>query len=353
MNSNIVIIYCRLSRTPDGVRGIMSLDSQEHAINIYISEKRWRVYSVLKTVGSAYSGKQEDLLYTLRNSKGKILTVFEPNRLTRNLENFKKIWDICFKNKHKIAIVNINKVYDCSSGYGADYYDLSGLIAVAEKESRDMGARISRTMQMKKDLELPYGQMRDNLGNPVLNPDEENIISLVKMLGTVGSSITTIRELIFRYGKTEGKDRFEVIEFKDRRGNEEWTVTGDILPYPMSPSGIKETLDYYEIKHRNRKWNNKDIIHILITKKPEPYQVPVDDLSRNMGEMDIESQEFVRVYPERKESDNKGVEESKEKQEWFSVWYDPKFGLPPGINLPQGMELPIVPTQIYIPKYSL
>ena len=36
--------------------------------------------------------------------------------------------------------------------------------------------------------------------------DEENIMYLVQMLGTTGSSITTIREILYKYGKTEGKD---------------------------------------------------------------------------------------------------------------------------------------------------
>ena len=257
MNSNTVIIYCRLSRTPNGDRGIISLDSQEYAINIYISKNGWKVYSVLKNIGSAYRGEQNEIKQMLRSCKGKTLTVYEANRLSRNLENFDKIWKICQRNKHNIAIANIERVFE--PGNHTDYLDLKELIRIAEKESRDMGERISRTFQMKKAQEIPYGKTKDNFGNIIDYKTEQDIINLIKLLNTTGSSIKVITDTIYSCGKTEGKERFELVEYEYKRGCNEFDVEGQLLPFPMSPTGIKETLDYYEIKHRNRKWTTADI----------------------------------------------------------------------------------------------
>lgn len=389
LNKNTVIIYCRLSRTPDGVRGVMSLDSQEHAINIYISEKGWRVYSILKTVGSAYTGKQEDLINTLKICKGKNLVVFEANRLSRNVENFEKIYDICTKNKHKITIVNLGRTFDCDGNkYGLDYVTLLNLIIAAQKESEDMGARISRTLQMKKAQQAPWGKTKDAFGSFVNDIREQNISLLVKLLATEGTSVRKITELVNSLGNTVGKDRFEIIEFDIYNRNDITDVTGRRLPSAMSSGNILETLHYYEIKHRNRKFNRDDVSEIIVTytlptgsvvppvspprvpvpgfgvvqvprsfgvaqvprlselkgKIPETPKMSVEDkLVYSFGGMDVDDeldQDFIKIPREETKS-----------QEWICVWYDPKFGLPPNVRVPVGFQLPKEACQVYIPKF--
>ena len=108
-------------------------------------------------------------------------------------------------------------------------------------------------------MEIPYGKTKDNFGNIIDYKTEQDIINLIKLLNTTGSSIKVITDTIYSCGKTEGKERFELVEYEYKRGCNEFDVEGQLLPFPMSPTGIKETLDYYEIKHRNRKWTTADI----------------------------------------------------------------------------------------------
>jgi hypothetical protein len=35
---------------------------------------------------------------------------------------------------------------------------------------------------------------------------------------------------------------------------------------------------------------------------------------------------------------------------WVCIWFDPKIGLPEGITLPEGMDIPKVPCNLYIPS---
>jgi hypothetical protein len=64
---SVAIIYCRISRIPDGRNGVLSLDSQEAYIKNLIGNMG--VYSVLKNVGSAYNNNQDDLMYLLNSCK--------------------------------------------------------------------------------------------------------------------------------------------------------------------------------------------------------------------------------------------------------------------------------------------
>ena len=48
--------------------------------------------------------------------------------------------------------------------------------------------------------------------------------------------------------------------------------------------------------------------------------------------------EVLNAYTEEKES------------KWIHIWYNPLFGLPPGIVLPEGMRLPNYSRELYIPR---
>jgi DNA invertase Pin-like site-specific DNA recombinase len=301
------------------VRGVLSLDSQEHAINIYINEKNWKVYSILKNVGSAYHGDQKQLIDMLKSCKGKNLVVYEANRLSRNLGNFQKIYEICVKNKHKITIVNIGRTFECISKFDKDFSDLYELIRVAEKESRDMGERIRRTYLMKKEKEAPWGKTINNLGIFVNDVREQKSSLLIKLLSTKNSSFPEIVELINELGKMEGKEPFELIEY-DTSGTVN-DVKCRILPAAMSQRNILDTLNYYEIKHRNRKFNRDDIVGITTSTPTTSTPIPTSSES---------------ILPRE--------------QEWICIWYDPKIGLPRGVKTPSGFKLPSKACQLYIPK---
>ena len=331
MKKNIVVIYCRKSRISDPSRGIMSMDSQKHAMEEYINKNEiGGIYSVLQSVGSAYSQPQTDLLQLLRGCKKKILCVFEPNRLSRNLHNLKKIKDICVKNKHKIVIVTLNKMFDLSKI--CDYEMLYKLIDVARKESADMGARISRTYRYKKSREAPWGKMRNELDEIVDNPAEIKVSRLIKLLGTARSSISEISILI---GALGNGTPFELEEY-GREGNN--VLNSDLLPYPMSMANIADTLRIWGIRKRKARWTTSDISAVLDSNSFIASPAPsVDDLC----------EDFEMVLNPRERVEEVAVSVP---QEWISIWYTPDFVLPPNVRLPEGMSLPSNACMLYIPK---
>lgn len=253
-----VIIFARLSRAPDTSRGVLSLQSQRYAIENFMKEKCLSMFCAYESIGSAYKTGQDDLKKLLRGCKGKKLIVYESNRLSRNIDNFNSIWNICKRNKHTITIANIDRNF--SPEVFGDYDSLLELIKVAEKESRDMGARISRTAQYKKSIETVWGMTRNEFGDIVENPREQNINKLILLLGTRGSNVHEITRLIEEVGNMEGKDPFELVDC-DEDGIEK--TVGRLLPYAMDIHNIVETLKIYEIKKRRAQWHLKDVKNVL------------------------------------------------------------------------------------------
>ena len=100
MSKQKAIVYCRVSRM--GIETSNSLDSQEFALKKFLDDRKIGVYTVLKNIGSAFNKPQTDLKNILKSCKNKLLVVFEPARLSRNLKNFKEIYKICEKNNHDI-----------------------------------------------------------------------------------------------------------------------------------------------------------------------------------------------------------------------------------------------------------
>jgi DNA invertase Pin-like site-specific DNA recombinase len=262
MNKGTVIVFARLSRTPDRSRGILSLLSQRYAIENYMSRKGLSIFCAYESIGSAYRTDQDDLKKLLRSCRGKTLIVYEANRLSRNLENFAAIWAICVRNKHAITVANIERTF--SPEVAGDYEALYELIKIAEKESRDIGERVSRTAKYKKSMETEWGMMRNELGDIVENPHEQKISKLIKLLGTRGSSIAEITQLVGEVGKLEGKDPFEIMDC-DVDGTEK--PVGRLLPFEMSVDDIAETFKIYEIRKRRAKWSAKDILKELRERK--------------------------------------------------------------------------------------
>lgn len=305
----VAIVFCRLSRPPSKTHGVMSLASQQFSINHFREKYEMGTHAVLQSVGSAFSKPQTDILNLMKSSKNKVVIVYEPNRLSRSVENFKKMWDICRKNKHKIAVATLDRFFD--PAFDSDYEELLKLIVQAENESRDLGRRVSRTMQYKKSREPSWGFMRDERDEIVPCPFEQKVNNLIQLLGTAGSSIAEIRFLVEELGETEGVEPFEIVEYEKDQTSD---ITGR-LPYGMDVYNIRDTLKIYGIKRRKRSnWEVKEIVDIL------------------KGTVSHVEREVPR-------------------EEWICVYYDPAVGLPPHIRIPPGMVLPTRACEIYIPKY--
>lgn len=332
------IIFCRIS-CYNNTNTNMSLDSQEYAIKNSIKMK---IYSTIKTVGSAYKGcePQKHLSSLLNKTRSKIICVYEPSRLSRNIEVFRNLWSICKHGNHKIYIVTLNKVFD--PNFLEDFVELLEHIGVAQKESEELGNRISRSYEYKKSRETVWGKTRDENNLIVDEPTEQKISKLICLLGTSGSAVSDISRLIEEVGVTEHKEKFSLVEYS-RSSCEEIDVTH--LPYAMSPKNIIDTLKYYEIKHRGRlTWNNRDIFNIFKnknnnTKNVNGYNTTIDDLVND----------FKNISKEEKKEIEKTIN-NKNNKEWIYIWYDPSIGLPPNITLPKGMYLPNFPCELYIPK---
>ena len=335
--NNIAIIYCRLSRVPDAERGVMSLDSQEFSIKRFLETRNLGVFSIFKNTGSAFKTPQTELKSFLKTCKNKMLVVYEPNRLSRNILNFAEIAKICIKNKHKIAIVNINNIFDLNDR--VDYNNLKNMIEIAQRESEEMGRRISRTYQYKKSREPVWGQMRDDRDRIVDNPREQKINLLIRLLGSKGSNINEIRNLVHELGVTANKEPFEIV-YHTRGATEE---IGDKLPEAMSIKNIIDTLKIYEIKRRRRlNWTFDEITTILRTNQiRRQVDVNVDDLCADFNTVINSNPIPVQRVP---------VPTQNIVPEWIKIWYVPSIGLPPGLRIPEGMTLPTTECEIWIPK---
>jgi DNA invertase Pin-like site-specific DNA recombinase len=302
----------------------MSLDSQEEYNINFMKQNNLKLFKSFKDIGSAFSKPQKDLKFILQSCKNKTIIVFDASRLSRNINNFSEIYKICKKNNHNIAISSMNMIFHIK--ITSNYEILYKLIEKSHQESIDLGKRISRSIQFKKQQELPFGQTRDNLGYIINNNHEIKILRLIYLLNTKKSSLTEIKRLLNTVGNTNKKEPFEIVEYDRFSSN---TINSSYLPYPMSNKNIRDTLKYYEVRKRNKllNWTFSDIEKF--------YNIYVNDFLYKKD--DIEIDELC-----------KDINENNLK--WFCIWYDPVIGLPPNIKLPEGMELPTVPSMLYIPQ---
>ena len=304
------ILYSRISKlsTGYGSNNHLSLESQDHENRKFILDNNLKIFKSLKEVGSSYLKKQYDLINILKNCKNKTLVVYEVSRLSRNVRNFKEIYDICSKQKHDIAIVNMNKKFkhDISDNFEI----LLKLVEKSENESREIGQRISRTLRYKKSMEVPWGS----------NENEKNIKKLIWLLGNKNSSIERIKKLIEKVGNNEGVEEFAIVECSSECVENDREIK-DFLPYQMTTREIISVLNEYEIKKRNARFKSSDIYEILNNND----NLELDDLQIN----------------------NNSLENS---DLWICLYYDPNIGLPPGVVLPKDFILPDRPMMLYFPR---
>ena len=226
--------------------------------------------------------------------------------------------------------------------FEADLNELRPFIVEAERESYEIGCRISRTAQYKKSREPAWGMMRNERDEIVNNPHEQKINHLIRLLGTTASSVAEIATLIYHLGVTDGKDPFTLVEYDEYN-----TVDLNVhhMPYGMYCGNIADTLKYYEIRHRKRlNWTNHEIVDIIRNnnenKENRENSAFVDSLIDDfemLGESECKEEERVKNIHDIRTN-------------WIYIWYDPAIGLPPNVLLPFGMNLPNHPCELYIPK---
>jgi DNA invertase Pin-like site-specific DNA recombinase len=333
----IAIVYCRLSRMRDS--SVMSLDSQEFAIKTWLEGRNIGIFKTLKEIGSAFvrfksksSFTHSDLKNVLNSCKGKTLVVYEPNRLSRNTANYKEIYDICVKNKHNIAIVTIDTVFDYR--VTSNYQILYDLIAVAQEESASMGRRISRTAAYKKSRQTEWGKIRNDRDEIVDNPEELKISRLIKLLSVHGSSVHEIKALIQECRTNMEAEPFELVEFGSDEPDRDIV---DNLPTGMYPKQIVETFKIYGIRKRKARWTTLDVMHVARNIPIVKNTFTVDNLTTSMGVSRLTTP----------------IVSALSRVEWINVWYNPSIGLPPNIILPDGFILPTVPMLICLPQNSI
>ena len=332
----IAIVYCRLSRMRDS--SVMSLDSQEFAIKNWLEGKNMSVFKTLKEIGSAFvrfkskpTSTHSDLKNVLNSCKGKTLVVYEPNRLSRNTANYKEIYDICVKNKHNIAIVTIDTVFDYR--VTSNYQVLYDLIAAAQEESASMGRRIARTAAYKKSRQTEWGKIRNDRDEIVDNPSELKISRLITLLSTPGSSVHEIKTLIQETRTNMEAEPFELVEFGNDDPDRDIVY---VLPMGMSPKNIAETFKIYGIRKRKSRWTSVDVMNITRNIPIVNNTFTVDNLTTSMEVSRLVTPVAPVPAPVR--------------VEWINVWFNPSIGLPPNVIIPDGFVLPTVPMMIQLPQ---
>jgi len=332
----IAIVYCRLSRMRDS--SVMSLDSQEFAIKNWLEGRNMSIFKTLKEIGSAFvrfkskpTSTHSDLKNVLNSCKGKTLVVYEPNRLSRNTANYKEIYDICVKNRHNIAIVTVDTVFDYR--VTSNYQVLFDLIAAAQEESASMGRRIARTAAYKKSRQTEWGKIRNDRDEIIDNPTELKISRLITLLSTPGSSVQEIKTLIQETRTNMEAEPFELVEFGSSEPDRDVQY---VLPMGMSAKNIAETFKIYGIRKRKSRWSAVDVMNIMRNIPIVNNTFTVDNLTTSMGVSRLVTPVAPVPAPVR--------------VEWINVWFNPSIGLPPNVIIPDGFVLPTVPMMIQLPQ---
>jgi DNA invertase Pin-like site-specific DNA recombinase len=255
------IVYCRLSRV--GNSGVVSLSSQEFAIERYLETQGLGVFKTFKDIGSAFKrfkkGDKIDLKRVLSSFYGKDLVVYEANRLSRNVHNFKEIYDLCTKHRHNIRIVVGNMFFDCRTR--DNYRTLYDLIIVAQTESENQGRRVSRTRALQRSQQPDWGLMRNDRNELIENVLETRTSRLINLLHTAGSSIEEIQTLMEQVRQNHDVEPLEFVEIE--REENDMEVNDDITPSGMTIAEIVRTFQIYGVRKRRAAWTATDVGNLL------------------------------------------------------------------------------------------
>jgi hypothetical protein len=135
---------------------------------------------------------------------------------------------------------------------------------------------------------------------------------------------------------------FEIVQFNKSKTEYE-SLKDDLLPSSMSLQNIAETFNLYGVNKRKvgSKWKRDDVNSLIASNKK---QYMDDNLCNNLSTINITNNKTLES------SNTRPLPPVSSSIAWISVYYDPKIGLPSNIKLPEGMELPNIPTLLYIPK---
>ncbi len=252
---------------------ILSLDSQEGVAAAFLAKHNLVLDRVLKLIGSAYNKPQNELFSMLNSAKKRVIVFANASRLSRSEANFEKIWAVCKKQGHVVALADTDTYYYPDNHVCHSL--LLTLVQAAEAESRQIGINIRRSIAHKRKFETVYGTRHTPDGTDVIpDPKELSVVSLIYRLSEAGSDIKSIASTIRDLSPLNAVEfePFEVIETDSKPVYDKRTerylkspekVITDKLPYGYEPSAIVDTLRAYRIRRRGRLWTLHDIEELL------------------------------------------------------------------------------------------
>lgn len=246
------IIYTRIS-TPGQINGT-SLDSQMQLCVDYCNNNGYNIIDKIKEVSTATNINKQKLLLKITSTENINLIILEPSRLSRNVVDFVKLWDICKKNNIIIHFVQDNLI----SNSIIDMKQIVSKVFDSQNESIIIGSRIKRSIAYRKRNKLYYPSIskygyKYNKELHKIEPDynEQQIIQLIKSL-YFGDTFKNIEKSIFSICNKKhslcfmNDDKVKKLYY----GN-------------MTYSSISRFLNGIQLYKRNKKWYPTNISSII------------------------------------------------------------------------------------------
>ena len=254
LNTN-TIIYTRISSK--GQLLGTSINSQQMLCNEYCKDMKFNVLNCISEVSSAKELKKQKLLNNIIDNNSNInLVIYEPTRLTRNLNDYNNLILLCNKKNIVVHFVQNNLI----SSNMNDLQTISNSISNGELEIKILSERIKRGIQYRKSQNIftssiaKYGfnyirkinpKNGKNIKELVKNEKEQLIILLIKQLYW-GESIKTIQNNMFKITGI----KHEIYNIFDEDENIKHIKYGN-----MSMSAIADFLNENKISRKNKLWN--------------------------------------------------------------------------------------------------
>ena len=263
LNTN-TIIYTRISSK--GQLLGTSINSQQMLCNEYCKDMKFNVLNCISEVSSAKELKKQKLLNNIIDNNSNInLVIYEPTRLTRNLNDYNNLMILC-KNKNIVIHFVQNNLISSNMN---DIQTISNSISNGELEIKILSERVKRSIQYMKSQNIfkssiaKYGykyirkinpQNGKNIKELVKNEKEQLIILLIKQLYW-GESLKTIQNNMFKITGI----KHEIYNTMDEDENMKRIEYGN-----MSMSTIADFLNENKINRKNKLWNSNSVSNILV-----------------------------------------------------------------------------------------
>jgi DNA invertase Pin-like site-specific DNA recombinase len=263
LNTN-TIIYTRISSK--GQLLGTSINSQQMLCNEYCKDMKFNVLNCISEVSSAKELKKQKLLNNIIDNNSNInLVIYEPTRLTRNLNDYNNLMIQCNKKNIVVHFVQ-NKLVSSNMN---DLQTISNSISNGELEIKILSERVKRSIQYMKAQNIfkssiaKYGfsyirkinpKTGKNIRELVKNEKEQLIIMLIKQLYW-GESIKTIQNNMFKITRI----KHEIYNTMDEDENMKRIEYGN-----MSMYSIADFLNENKINRKNKLWNSNSVSNILV-----------------------------------------------------------------------------------------